>query len=230
MRLRPMVRAVSSDFDGPIAETLLTGLASIRVIAGRWGLPYNQEIEDLLVFLWGLKGHELIAKAFGITLEEGRRFYLDWIEYEKADHPPLIAGAHDALRSLRARGLSVSVLTSRPSFGIEHMFAHHELDEHFMHVGTTCGMPFHKPDRRAFDCTVEAYRKLGIDESSYVYVGDTYVDWEAGEAREVPTFIVRTGPMGRYTPDVWGLDIPDAHLIDSIVDLEPRLLELGFLR
>lgn len=226
----PLVRAISSDFDGPFTDTLVVGLASIKVIATRWGLRYTDEIEGRLIFLWGLKGSDLVADVFGLSPEEAVQFYADWIDFEKKNFPPLVEGAHDALHSLRRRVRAISVLTSRPSFGITPMLEHHDLGQHLMHIGTTCGMPFHKPDRRAFDCTVVAYGKLGIDESEFVYVGDTYVDWEAGLARGVPTFIVRTGPMGSYPPSAWGLDIPAEHLIDSLVDLEPRLLELGYLR
>lgn len=226
---KPKVRGVVFDYDGPCCNSLPTGLVHIREIALSQGLPFTETHVDHLLRNWGLKGDEILAGCFSISREEGLAFYKAWSEREKGDQPGLVSGVREAFNDLKDRGVLKTLLTSRPSWALDHSIDYHQVREYFTHIVTTCESEFHKPDPRAFDCTVRMFDERNITPAELIFVGDTFIDWNAGVARGLTTFIVRSGPFGRFEPSEWNLEIPPEHIIESTAVLPQRLKELDLL-
>jgi len=228
MRLRlKRVRATVWDYDGPLAHSFYHGLRVLARLARKRGLAFTPRTVKRLVRKWGLKGDELIAHAFGIPLDEGAALYREWSDAEKASPCGLVPGARETLQDLRERGVVHTILTSRPKWALEHSIRSEGILEQFAHIVTTCDSEFHKPDPRSFDCTMELLGKLigGFDPDDCIFVGDTFVDIEAGRARGITTFIVRTGPYAFFDHE----DFDPQYMLSSVADLVPRLRQLGYI-
>lgn len=226
MRIQPKrVRAVIWDYDGPLKNSLPHGLRTLARIARRRGLPFNARTLKRLVRNWGLKGNELLAKAFEVPVEVGGAMYREWSEAEKGQPCALVHMARETLQDLRERGVVNTILTSRPSWALGHAIEADGIRQHFVHIGTTCDSKHHKPHRKAFDSTMDLLDSRGIGEEQCIFIGDTFVDIEAGRARGVTTFIVRTGPYAFFDHE----DFDPAYMLPSVADLVPRLKLLGYL-
>ncbi|HYE23425.1 MAG TPA: HAD family hydrolase [Candidatus Paceibacterota bacterium] len=225
MRIQPKrVRAVIFDYDGPLSNSFNHGLRMLATLARKRGLAFTPRIAKRLIRTWGLKGNELIAKAFGISLDEGTVLYREWSEAEKLTPCGLVPMARETLQDLRERGLVNTILTSRPSWALAHSIDAEGIKEHFAHIVTTCDTEFHKPHPRSFDCTMELLGRRGVREDECVFIGDTFVDIDAGRARGVTTFIVRTGPYAFFDHK----DFDPDHMIPSVGHLVPRLRDLNY--
>lgn len=223
------VRGVVFDYDGPCCDSMPTGLIHIREIALSQGLPFTERHVEYLIRNWGLRGDAVLAGCFDLSPDEALSFYRAWSEREKGEQPQLISGARETFNELRAQGVVKTILTSRPSWALDHSIDHHRVREYFTHIATTCGSEFHKPDPRAFNCTIDMFAERNIGAQEIVFVGDTFIDWNAGQARGITTFVVRSGPFGHFSPSEWNLEIPPEHIIESTADLPARLKELDLL-
>lgn len=231
MSTPPPVRAVIHDCDGPICNSYDKGIQMVRdALAPSINITFTDEILDALAREWGRKGCELLSVSLGIPHETGKELYDRWIALEKHDQPEMVEGSHETLLHLRDLRLVQLVLTSRPHRSLLPWMRHVGIDKGiFRHVATTCGRKYHKPDPRAFVGSLRVLRKEGIHPDETIFVGDTWADWKAGTERGITTFLVRTGPFGRFEPDAWGLSVPPEQMIDSLAHLPGRLRELGRL-
>lgn len=219
------VRAVIWDFDGPIINSLPDGLRVVEAIAAKRNLPFTPEVRARLLRRWGLKGSELIAECFGIPLAAGEVFYREWSEHEENKSPRLVNGVRRTLQTFKDMGVVNTILTSRPSWSLEPSINLKRLKSSFDRIVTTCDTPHHKPHPRAFDCTLAMLDERGISQEECVFIGDTFVDIDAGRSRGIRTFIVKTGPYAFFDPEGFAPD----HLLPSAAHLPARLKQLGLL-
>lgn len=222
--------AIIYDCDGPICDSYDLGFAAIEQVALLKNLTFDDAVRDLLHYHWGLPGFKLFSECMGTTDEEGVEHYALWHELDRDNQPPIIPGARECLQLFHERGVPQTMLTSRPTKFIMPWLQHVDIVDFFVDISTTCKSKFHKPHRRSFDRVNRVLSAQGVHLKSAVFVGDTHIDWKAGVNRGVTTFIVRTGPFGRFGPEKWGLEIPDERLIDSIADLPQRLIDLNMMR
>jgi HAD superfamily hydrolase (TIGR01549 family) len=135
------------------------------------------------------------------------------IKQRLLDEVPPKAGAHDALRALRAAGLRLAILTNGPSDmqreKLERLGYLPLVDE----VAISAEIGAAKPDRAAYDAVVDM---LGLPREQLVMVGDNW-DWDIAGALDA-------GMAAAYYV---GPDDPPpregAHRLASVADLPAAL-------
>ena len=215
------------DFDGPYVNTLPTGLAIVKDLARAHDLHFDEEVERNLRRLWGLKGADLLEQSFGVDHTLAAQIYREWTDHKDNQSTPIVPGVPEELERFRERGGVNTILTSRPKWGLMPTLEHFGHTHLFDHIVTTCDAEYHKPDPRAFDCTMDMLAARGISPEQTVFIGDTFIDIQAGQARGVLTLIVRTGPYEFADPDE-KYDFDPDHIIPSAAHVTERLKELGY--
>jgi len=107
------VRAVISDFDGPINDSFFEGLQRIESIARKNGVAVGKDERRKLVDKWGTYGPVLMQEGFGVSKEMGHALYREWEAYDEQHLISLVQGAREALEFNRSKGIMTTVLTSR---------------------------------------------------------------------------------------------------------------------
>lgn len=195
------VRAMISDFDGPINDSFREGLRRIEVLCGINNVPFTREARMRLVEHWGIPGAKLIEVSLGIPESEAIRVYKQWEVYDLIHPIPLVPGAAQTLNDNRLRGIKNTLLTSRNRDNVIPILDKHGILHDFSVVQTKQDWPASKldkdgrPNPAVFDYTLQALSEnFGIARRECVFVGDTPADVECGLAAGLEMIVVLTGP------------------------------------
>ena len=214
------VNAVIFDMDGTLIDSIDIYFKIVEIALERLKLPQvsRQQILDASEtgdFNWELvlpdevhhKKDKIIGEAWEIINEIAPQMF--------AENLKLIPGADNILKSISANIHRIGLVTSTQqkylklkmqplkSAGVEKLF---EV------IITSDDVPNRKPDP---DPLIECARRLDVNPSKCVYVGDTRTDMKAGKAAGMKTVGVLTG-FDDY--DMLAKESPDA-IIDSIRNL-----------
>lgn len=183
----PGIRGVLLDFDGTLADTVPLIVASYRHTLAS---PDVQVPDEPTIRSW-------IGRALRDTLEEARPGEGDALveryrEHNLAHHDTLIErvpGAPELLRALLDSGLAVGVVSSKRAALVRHGMQLTGLPEVEVVVGLE-ETDRHKPDPAPL---LEGARRLGLDATTCVYVGDAVVDVLAARAAGMRAVAVTWG-------------------------------------
>lgn len=216
------VRAVIFDFDGPIIDSFREGLRRIKIICAILDIPFDRRHQKELSRLWGLPGIQLIQQGLGLgkTFTE-EIFYPAWERYDSQYPIPLVPHAREVLYWLRKNSIICTILTSRNRKHTQELFDRLDLTHDVAILSAKSDTPYHKPDPRVFDYTLEQLEQtFGILKDQCIFVGDTFADIDAGVHAQIETLLVQTGPYLLKHADK--LPLPPSNILNSIYDL-PRL-------
>jgi phosphoglycolate phosphatase len=210
------VRGVLFDLDGTLADTapdLGHVLNLQRVARGLQALPLDQLRP---VASQGARG--LLRAGFDLTPEhveyEGMRDeFLELYARNLVRHTRLFEGMPQLLDTLEARGLAWGIVTNKLQRFTEPLVAALGLSARAGCIvsGDTCARAKPYPDP-----LLEAARRLGLDASTCIYVGDDERDVQAGHAAGMMAVIALYGYLGRGTdPLSWAAQAA----IDQPLDL-----------
>jgi HAD superfamily hydrolase (TIGR01509 family) len=190
-----IVRAVLMDLDGVLLDSFREGLRRIQIICALHHVPFERNTRAKLFNNWGLPGLELFVQCLGINNALAQRMYIDWEAFDKADPPPLVPGTREVLRWLRKNDFKTALITSRQHKNLLEVLDQLDLEREFLVITAKEDCPYHKPDPRVFRFALETLEeKCGIKKDECVFVGDTPSDTVAGNAAELETLVVQTGP------------------------------------
>ena len=203
--MSPTVRAALFDLDGTLIDSIPLILDSFVHTFRHFGLPVPDR--DALMRELGVP----LRQSFGrMTGDPGRvAAMIDvYRDYNLAAHDARIAafpGVLDLIHGVRARGVTVAVVTSKNRDGAWRGLRLVGLGECIDVLVSCDDVARPKPDREPVDRALE---RLGVAASEAVFVGDAVHDIESGRAAGVITAAALWGPFDRAAfdhqpPDVW---------------------------
>ncbi len=143
------------------------------------GLPVDAQLRELL-------GRDRDDALY----ERGRKIYTDSLMRNYRADLAAFPGVADGLRSLRAKGKKLAVVTSRRLESLEPFLAAVGLDGYFELLVTPEHTERHKPDPEP---ALYAMNRLGARPERCVFVGDATFDIECGRAAGMDTVLVSWG-------------------------------------
>ncbi len=212
------IRAIISDFDGPLNDSFFPSQTRIKLLAMNFGTNVQKEERILLAKLWGQYGPTVLEKALGLSTEQAAEMYRRWEIWDIEDPLPLIQGSRDVLFNLAQEGYRIALLTSRNRDNIVALLKRLGIFDFFDVISTYQDSQYKKPDPRAFEFILkEFYIKYEIQKEDCIYIGDTLTDMQAGVNASIRTLCVLSGPHWR---DCWDKNIiPKENIILNITYL-----------
>jgi N-acetyl-D-muramate 6-phosphate phosphatase len=209
-----MYQAAVLDFDGTLLDSYKKGLERVENLVKKNGLIVTPEIRQKMLAAWGKSGVTFLSDLFGIDRERAERMYVEWEAMDVDDPIPFIEGSREALAWLRSEGFIICMLTSRRRMSVVPMLEAARLQDYFTHITAHEDCGYHKPDPRAFENILHMLASQDITKNECLFVGDTFVDIEAGRNVGIRTVVVETGP---YRHEHYKTHpTPEDHVIPSI--------------
>lgn len=199
--------AVLFDLDGTLIDSApdLAGTANdMRAARGLEPVPY-EELRRMV----GAGARGMMGVAFKVvpghdSFEALRSEFFDRYEQRLLRHTQVFARIPELLQALDARGLPWGIVTNKSErFGqpVIHGLQLHLQSRVHIYGDTT---PHAKPHPQPL---LEAARRLAVEPSRCLYVGDDLRDIEAGRAAGMRTLAAAWGYLGAAAPiEQWGAD------------------------
>ncbi|MBR4761899.1 MAG: HAD family hydrolase [Clostridia bacterium] len=175
-----MIKAVLFDLDGTLANSLFDLAASTNYAIGKFGFP-AREAEEFKYFA-GDGMAKMIERALppesngADTVSKIMPLFLDYYGVHYCDNTKAYPGAVELIDALKARGITVAVVTNKAQEMAEKVVTRLYGKRFDLIFGMREGFPA-KPDPTA---TLAAMRELGVKPSECVFVGDTEMDVKTG--------------------------------------------------
>jgi pyrophosphatase PpaX len=204
------------DLDGTVVDTLPHILASFRhATTDVLGAPLP---DDELMHYVGIPLAEQMRRFTGDE-ETAGRLLASYREFNHRTHDEmarLYPNTVATLRALAAADVPMGIVTSKSSHMAHRAIALFDLGRYFSAVVTADDTPVHKPDPLP---VLTGARLLNVDPTRAIYVGDSPMDIQAGNAAGAATIAATWGVASRARLEAAG---PHA-IIDDIGAL-PALL------
>ncbi|MEM8655375.1 MAG: HAD-IIIA family hydrolase [Pseudomonadota bacterium] len=190
--------AVIFDLDGTLADTSGDLLAAANYCFRDMGLGDVLGPKDAGV---ALRGGRMMLRT-GLTrvgrMEEETvdRYYpvlLDAYAADISSRTTLYPGVMDAIGVLADHGYAVGICTNKPEGLAEQLMRDLGVRDAFGSLVGADTLPVRKPDPEPL---LEATRRLGVDASACLLVGDSDTDRNTARAAGVPSILVTFGPSG----------------------------------
>jgi len=184
------VKVVLFDFDDTLVATIEAKWAEHKHVSRKY---YGKELPDELIKKhWGVPLSELVSKLYDTDDVD---LALERIEKEQHKFPKLL---HDdtmaTIEYLKGLGKKVGVVTATQRFSFDYDNGNLNIpDSTFDYVQTEEDTSYHKPDPRVFDPVLDWIKKLKIDPTEVVYIGDSLKDMEAALGAGFEFIGVETG-------------------------------------
>jgi HAD superfamily hydrolase (TIGR01549 family) len=218
------LEAIIVDFDGTILDSYHWAFKHLNPLARQNGLAVTPEIRERMLRTWGT-GVESLQKAFEVSRELAERMYREWEAIDDRDPIPLIEGAREALERLHEQRFTVCMLTSRHRKTAMSILARERLQNYFARITAHEDSAYSKPDGRAFTGILQTLARQKVSREECLFVGDTFVDIEAGRNARIKTVVVETGPYRDGHDETHS--VPEDHIIASIKDLPAWIASMG---
>ena len=221
------VDAVLFDLDGTLVDTIPLILACYehtllthvpgydpgrRVVIGNLG----RSLDDILFDY---------AQAAGVSdpTSTSRDMLHTYRAFQRVQLPLLIRpyeGIGEMLQGLRARGLTLGVVTSKVEWAARETYTRYGIGEFLSVEVFHDDTERHKPDPEPL---LHAAGKAGLDAARTVYVGDSVHDMAAGKAAGMRTIGALWGPSGREELAAAGADELAEKPADVLEVIAPRV-------
>jgi HAD superfamily hydrolase (TIGR01549 family) len=220
-----MYQAVIVDFDGTILDSYQYALKHVGQVARQNGFSVTSAVQQRMRDTWGYSGIWFLQNAFGIDVECAKRMYREWEAVDETNPIPLINGARETLDWLHNQRFTVCMLTSRHKATVTSILAREHLQNYFARITAHEDSSYSKPDGRAFTGILQTLARQKVSRKECLFVGDTFVDIEAGRNAGIKTIVVETGPYRDGHDETH--PVPDTHVIPSIKDLPAWIASMG---
>lgn len=195
------VDAVLFDLDGTLVDTIPLILACYQHTLATHVPGYDPGRKAIIANL-GRSLDDILfdfAAAAGAAdpAAESRAMLATYRAFQRENLNRLIrpfAGMREMLEGLRARGLTLGVVTSKVEWAARETYEHYGLGEFLSIAVFHDDTERHKPDPQPL---LYAAAKGGLDVARTVYVGDSIHDMAAGKAAGMRTIAALWGPSER---------------------------------
>jgi len=174
------------DFDGTLANTLAMGVEIFNDLAADYGLKTvtAQEVLELRKLnTRALLDHVGVSRLMAVKLGAHIRRLL----HQRMDQVEMFDGAREAIMDLSGEGFQLGILSSNSAGNIRMFLSQFGVLECFGFVEAGVSL-FGKPQR-----ILNVMRKVKIDPSEVIYVGDETRDMEAARLSKVTAIAVCWG-------------------------------------
>ena len=188
--------AVIFDLDGTLLDTLQDLAEGTNYALRVNGLP-ERNLDEVRRFV-GNGAHKLIERAvppgkIESTLEKVLQDFNFYYKDHCKDHTGPYPGIIEMLGELSRRGYILGVVSNKPDFAVQELIPQYFSNLFSSVTGERKGIA-KKP---APDLIWEAMKKMGVNSSEAVYIGDSEVDMEAASNAGIPCITVAWGFKGR---------------------------------
>lgn len=168
-------KAAIFDMDGTILDTLEDLRDSVNVSLARAGFP-ERTLDEVRSFVgngaWMLIRRAVPAGTDEKTARAVLDFYRPWYEAHARIKTAPYPGIPGALRTLKAAGVKLAVVSNKPDPATKQLAAHYFPGLFDAAAGARDGVPV-KP---APDLVLDTLALLGVEPGEAVYIGDSDVD------------------------------------------------------
>jgi len=185
------------DFDGTLANTIETGIGIFNELAEGYGLRRvtADEVRELRKLnTRALLDHLGISRLMAMKLGAHIRKVL----HQRMDEVEMFSGMREALVDLHSHGCDLAILSSNSSDNVRVFLKRFDLLDRFGFIEAGVSL-FGKPQRIS-----NALRRVRIDPSLAIYVGDETRDMEAARLSKVSGLAVCWGANGREAMETEG--------------------------
>jgi pyrophosphatase PpaX len=215
----PRPWAVLLDLDGTIVDTVPFILESVRhAFSGRTRCPTDAE------WIAGIGSPLRVQlRSFAEDAADVEALVARYREHQIAHHARMTRaypGAVEAVRALRARGHPIAIVTGKMAEGASRALRHVGLDGDVDVVVGADACPEHKPHPRP---VLLALSRIGRSPAEALFLGDSTVDVEAGNAAGVVSVAATWGACGREALAA----VRPARFLDDIAALPALVAELA---
>lgn len=172
-------RAVLYDHNDTLVETFGSKIPQFQFAAKEW---YGKDLsEEEIRANWGGPFKQLCGILFETDDIELAYERVMTIHHNYPQH--VFPDTIQTLQRVHSRGILQGVVTSttRESFNFDAEFQGLPLNL-FEHIQTQEDTPYHKPDPRVFEPSIEWLDTYGIERDEVTYIGDALSDFEAAKA------------------------------------------------
>jgi pyrophosphatase PpaX len=207
------IEAVVFDFDGTIMNTN-------RVVINSWQHTYTvlrgaPVPEEQIIRTFGEPLEQTMARVFpDVPVAESIEVYRSYHREFFGKDITVFPGMRELLAELKARGLKLSLLTSRVKETTLEGLAKYELAQYFDDLITACDVTIHKPHP---DPLLKAIERLGAEKEKCLMVGDTYFDLLC--AKNAGVEFVLVGWQQAIPPEELVGERKPEHMIEKAEDL-----------
>ena len=200
-----MIQAVLFDLDGTFADTAPDLSYALNVMRSARGLPALPVDATRAVTSTGARG--LLRIGFGMTPDHPeyaamRAEFIDVYSRALCVHTRPFPGMVELVRVLCERSVKWGIVTNKAEHLAKAVLDGLGLDGCGCIIGgDTTGVTKPRPEP-----LLAAARRLNVEPSAAIYVGDDARDIEAGRAAGMKTIAVRYGYLNGSAPDTWGAD------------------------
>lgn len=212
------LKAVLFDFDGTLVDTNQFIFNSWQYMAERV-MGERRFDKDFMISTFGRPLDEAMedaAEKYGITEYSPQQMCVFYREYQRNNRNLLgkpFPGIKELVASLKDEGLIIAIVTSRRNQDTRNGLAENGMDIFDCIVGAD-DTNVHKPDPEP--CLL-CCRKLGLDPSETIMVGDSRFDIECGKNAGAKTIFVTWSECTKKE-ELCGNAAPD-YIVDSAEDL-----------
>jgi phosphoglycolate phosphatase len=214
----PRIKAVVFDFDYTLADFTPGVIECMNYALEHMGLPTADD--DAIQKMIGVPLEETFRELAGdrddISFDEFRRLFVERSDRVMMRSLRFFDPVPQVVRSLRARGLALAILSTKHRYRIQDVLLRERLLDAFAVVVGGDDVATHKPDPAGLQLAVTKLHRLP---SEVVYVGDSTVDAETARRAAVPFVAVLSGPTRREDFAIYSR----LTIIDDLAQL-PRLV------
>ena len=180
------------DLDGTLLNTLDDLAAATNWALRRNAMP-ERTIDEVRMFV-GNGVRKLIERAvpggeqnplFEQTFADFKAYYVDHCQ----DRTCLYDGVADMLRTLKARGLMLAIVSNKLQAGVDELYQRYFTETVSVAIGEGPDLR-RKPEP---DMVVKALKELGVGADEAVYIGDSDVDLQTAHNSGLPCISVLWG-------------------------------------
>lgn len=183
------VQAVLFDFDGTLADSFDAITESVNRVADAYGLPHFSDAQVRGKVGYGLP-HLLTDLFPNHPVEESVSLYREDHGTIARERTRLLPGVWDVLSQLDRLNVGMAVCSNKAVSFTRELCDALEVARYFAAVLGPEDVAEPKP---APDMLLEAMRRLGVEASRTLYVGDMSIDVETARAAGVPVWVIATG-------------------------------------
>jgi HAD superfamily hydrolase (TIGR01509 family) len=185
------IEGIVFDVDGTLTDSIEAYYEVFHEVAARFGIPIKKEEVLEPMATGSLIWDRIIPGDFPDRDEKIRQFMsvIPQVYQKVFQHVHPFAGLESVLKGLKERGVRLGAMTSSRAVAVRPLH-HHALSQYFIAIMTReDGFPL-KP---APDGILECLRRMNVQATHAIVIGDTPLDIRAGKAAGTLTIGVLSG-------------------------------------
>jgi len=182
------------DLDGTLTDSAPGITHSLQRMFEAIGRPVHTE-DELLAYVGPPLATTLRAREDFTEAEADHALavYRGFAQESDLIDNAVFPGVAGLLQSLKADGIPIATATSKPTARARRILEHFGLADYFTFIGGASDDESRAEKADVIAYTLDELRKLGVDTSRAVMVGDRFYDVEGATANDVPTIMVEWG-------------------------------------